>query len=352
MNPLNQYILDKSKKLNIDICGFTDSSPLYNLREYLIYREENNIMTEFEEKDIMKRIDPKLTLPSCKSIIVIGVSYNVDSQEEAKESTVSNRHLTPFPKGYLSRASWGRDYHLVLREKMQALILEIQKVKDFNYRYFVDTGPLIDRELAKRAGIGYYGKNCSIINNEYGSFIFIGYILTDLDLDYSEEMENNCGDCNLCIKACPTGALEGEYKFNPKKCISYLTQTKENIPLDLRKKMGAKIYGCDTCQLVCPKNKGIKKPNHKEFSPEITSGYINIEELLMISNKEFKSKYGSMAGAWRGKNILRRNGIITLGNMKRVEHLNLLISQLKDPNDMIREYAQWAIVNIFLTILS
>lgn len=352
MNPLNQYILDKSKQLNIDICGFTDSSPLYNLREYLIYREENNIMTEFEEKDIMKRIDPKLTLPSCKSIIVIGISYNVDYQQEAKELPTSENHLVTPPKGYLSRASWGIDYHLVLREKMQELILEIQKVKDFNYRYFVDTGPLVERELAKRAGIGYYGKNCSIINDEYGSFIFIGYILTDLDLDYSEGIKNKCGDCNLCIEACPTGALEGEYKFNPKKCISYLTQTKENIPLELRKKMGSKIYGCDTCQLVCPKNKGIKKTNHKEFSPEITSGYINIEELLEISNKEFKRKYGSMAGAWRGKNILRRNGIITLGNMKRVEHLILLISQLNDPNDMIREYAQWAIVNIFLTILS
>jgi len=352
MNPLNQYILDKSKQLNIDICGFTDSSPLYNLREYLIYREENNIMTEFEEKDIMKRIDPKLTLPSCKSIIVIGISYNVDYQQEAKELPTSENHLVTPPKGYLSRASWGIDYHLVLREKMQELILEIQKVKDFNYRYFVDTGPLVERELAKRAGIGYYGKNCSIINDEYGSFIFIGYILTDLDLDYSEGIKNKCGDCNLCIEACPTGALEGAYKFNPKKCISYLTQTKENIPLELRKKMGSKIYGCDTCQLVCPKNKGIKKTNHKEFSPEITSGYINIEELLEISNKEFKRKYGSMAGAWRGKNILRRNGIITLGNMRRKEYLNLLISQLNDPNEMIREYAQWAIVNIFLTILS
>lgn len=352
MNPLNQYILDKSKELNIDICGFTDSSPLCNLREYLIYREENNIMTEFEEKDIMKRIDPKLTLHTCKSIIVIGISYNVDYKEKAKELSTSESHLVDPPKGYLSRVSWGIDYHLVLREKMQALILEIQKVKDFEYRYFVDTGPLVDRELAKRAGIGYYGKNCSIINDEYGSFIFIGYILTDLDLDYSEEIKNKCGECNLCIKACPTGALEGANKFNPKKCISYLTQTKENIPLDLRKKMGAKIYGCDSCQLVCPKNKEVKKSNHKEFFPEITSGYINIEELLEISNNEFKRKYGLMAGAWRGKNILRRNGIITLGNMRRKEYLNLLISQLNDPNEMIREYTQWAIVNIFLTILS
>ncbi len=116
-------------------------------------------------------------------------------------------------------------------------------MKDFNYRYFVDTGPLIDRELARKAGIGYYGKNCSIINDEYGSFIFIGYILTDMDISIdSPILENSCGECELCLKACPTGALEGPYLFNPKRCISYLTQTKDRIPYELREKKWALAY--------------------------------------------------------------------------------------------------------------
>lgn len=341
MNPLNQYIIEKSKELNIDICGFTDVLPLNNLKDYLIYREEKDIKTEFEENDLEKRIDPKITMPNCSSIIVVGISYNVDYNEKPDYSL----------KGQLSKSSWGIDYHEVLKGKIELLIEEIKRKVEFEYRYFVDTGPLIDRELAKKAGIGYYGKNCSIINDEYGSFIFLGYILTDLDLEFSKEVPNKCGDCDLCLKACPTGALEGPYRFNPKKCISYLTQTKDNIPIELREKMGIKIYGCDTCQLVCPKNKNTKKSKHNEFIPEITKGSINIAELLSMSNREFKKKYGHMAGSWRGKNILKRNAIIALGNMKKKEYIPLLIPQLNDSNPMIREYAECAIVNIFLTMV-
>ena len=234
-----------------------------------------------------------------------------------------------------------------VRDTEATVVRVIKKEVDFSHKYYIDTGPLIDRELAKRTGIGYYGKNSSIINDKYGSFIFIGYILTDLDIDISnEEIPNKCGDCNLCIKACPTGALEGDYKFNPKKCISYLTQTKEKIPYELRSKMGDKIYGCDTCQLACPKNKNIIIPNHEEFIPKITKGYMDIEEIFNISNKEFKKKYGNMSGAWRGKNILKRNGIIVLGNTKDRKNLKLLLPLLKDPNPMIREYTAWAILNI------
>lgn len=341
MNSLNQYIVDKSKEVGIDICGFTDGLPLYNLKDYLLYREEKSIKTEFEENDIDKRIYPRITMPNCKSIIVLGISYNVDYDEKPE-----------YPlRGKLSKSSWGIDYHVVLKQKIELLIEEIKKQVHFEYKYFVDTGPLLDREMARKAGIGYYGKNCSIINEEYGSFIFLGYILTDLDLEFSEEVSNKCGDCDLCLRACPTGALEGQGKFNPKKCISYLTQTKDNIPNSLREKMGIKIYGCDTCQLVCPKNNGVKKSSHEEFIPE-AHGYINIEELLSMSNREFKKKYGSMAGSWRGKTILKRNAIIALGNMKKIENIHLLIPELRDSNPIIREYAEWAIVNIFLTSLS
>ena len=334
---LKRYIINKSKELNIDMIGFTDCEPLSNIEDYLIERVKENKQTEFEEKDIKKRINPKLTFPDCKTIIVIGLSYN----------NTFNKRVDYSLKGALSKSSWGLDYHKVLKKRMEKLIEEIKKLAEFNYKYFVDTGPLIDRELAKKSGIGYYGKNCSIINDEYGSFIFIGYILTDLDIETSPILlEEKCIDCNICIKSCPTGALEGPYRFNPKKCISYLTQTKDRIPYELRSKMGNKIYGCDTCQLVCPRNKDIKKPNYEEFLPKDTKGYMNIEELLSISNKQFKEKYGFMAGSWRGKNILKRNGIIALGNMRDKEKLNLLEPLLKDPNSMTREYTVWAILNI------
>lgn len=339
MNKLNQYIIEKSKELGIDICGFTDSLPLLDIKDYLIYRQENNRMTEFEEKNIDLRIDPRLTMSNCKSIIVLAISYNVDYKEKPDYKL----------RGKLSKSSWGIDYHQVLKNKMELLIEEIKKVVDFQYKYFVDTGPLVDRELAVKAGVGYYGKNSLVINDDYGSFIFIGYILTDLDLDYNERIASKCGDCNLCLKACPTGALELPYKINPKKCISYLTQTKDNIPESLRKKMGIKIYGCDTCQLVCPKNKNVRTSQHEEFIPKVTKGYMDLEELLNISNKQFKEKYGHMAGSWRGKNILKRNALIALGNMKKEDNISLILPFLEDDNPLLREYAKWAVENVFLT---
>ncbi len=342
MKDLKKMIIDKSNELNIDMCRFTDCQALINLKDYLIYRDKNNIKTSFEENDLMKRLDPKLTMDSCRSIIVLGLSYNTDFNEKPEYRL----------RGKLSKSSWGKDYHNVLKEKIELLIEEIKKKVSFEYKYFVDTGPLVDRELAKKSGLGYYGKNCSIINDEYGSFIFIGYILTDLMIEPDNPIEEKCGDCRLCIDACPTDALEGPYRLNPKRCISYLTQTKDKIAIELRGKMGIKIYGCDTCQLVCPKNKEIKKSMNKDFIPKDTKGYMDIEELLNISNRQFKKRYGQMAGSWRGKSILKRNAIIALGNMKSMDNIEVLIGELKDPNPMIREYAQWAIVNIFLANLS
>lgn len=303
---MKEYIINKAKELDIEMIGFTDSNPLLEIKDYLEYRRENKIETEFEEKALLTRIDPKLTLESCKSIIVIGLSYNIDYDEKPKYKF----------KGKLTKSSWGIDYHRVLKSKLEGLIGEIKKIKDFEYKYFVDTGPLVERELAHKAGLGYYGKNCSIINEEYGSFIFIGYILTNLDIESNQKvLPSQCGDCELCLRACPGQALGQDYRLNPKKCISYQSQTKEMDP-ELKKKMGTNIYGCDICQNVCPKNKDVKKSIHEEFVPHITKGAIDIEELLSMSNKGFKLKYGSMAGAWRGRNILRRNAIIALENMK------------------------------------
>ncbi|MEW8973420.1 MAG: tRNA epoxyqueuosine(34) reductase QueG [Tissierellaceae bacterium] len=337
MTDIREYILDKARELGIDIIGFTDCSPLVDIQDYLLEKKKENKYTEFEEKDLAKRIDPRLTLESCRSIIVLGISYNVDYKPGEGVRL----------KGNLSRSSWGIDYHRILKNKTEALIEEIEKEVDFQYRYFVDTGPLVDRELAKKAGIGYYGKNCSIINREYGSFIFIAYILTDLDIENrTEYIEQECGDCTLCIRACPTNALEEPYRLNPKRCVSYLTQTKDIISEELRHKMGAKIYGCDTCQMVCPKNKGIKRSTHKDFIPLQTKGVVDIEELFHMSNREFKEKYGHMAGSWRGKNTLKRNAIIALGNIKDKESLYLLEEELKKGNESLKEYILWAIDRI------
>jgi epoxyqueuosine reductase len=337
---LREYIIDTAYRLGIDIIRFTSTESFEEIREFLVERERMKYETEFEEKDIELRYNPKKLLPNGKTIIVIGLSYNVDNKKNNKKN---KEHRI---KGKLSKSTWGIDYHKVLKEKMKLLVNEIKKIEEFDYKIYVDTGPLIDRIIAKRAGVGWYGKNCSIINDDYGSFIFIGYIITSLNIKEDEPIEEKCGDCRLCINACPTGAIGEGYKINAKRCISYLTQTKTKIPYELREKMGVKIYGCDTCQIVCPKNKYIKKGKTLDFLPKKTGGYIDLEELLTISNRQFKEKYGHISASWRGKNILKRNAIIAIGNTKNKEYIDILKHQLDDPSPMIREYAAWAILRI------
>lgn len=334
---LKKYITDKSKEIGIDLIGFTNADEFSELESVLKIRREKNYETEIEESDIEKRITPRKILASANSIIVIAMSYYVNIEDNP-----SNRK----PRGKLTKSSIGLDYHIVLREKMEKLIEEIKKIRpEFNFSIGVDTTPLSDRYLAKKAGIGWYGKNSNIISDKFGSFIFLGYIITNLEIEEDPRLEEKCGDCNKCIVSCPVGAIKKDNRLNAKRCISYLTQTKEDISYDLREKMGNKLYGCDTCQLVCPKNEDIIKGSKLMNSKELVE-YIDIEELFNMSNREFKEKYGKNAFSWRGKNVIKRNAIIILANQKRKENIKLLKEALKDQNPMIRKYALWAILKI------
>lgn len=341
---LKKYIIDKSKEVGIDIIGFTNSDKLTGIDEILETRRAKNYETEFEEVDIKKRITPKLILETAKSIIVIGVSYYKDAPK--KDLSEKNK-----VQGKLSKSSIGVDYHILLKNKMEELVKQIKKRGiQFDYSIGVDTTPLLDRELAKRAGIGWYGKNANIINEKYGSFIFLGYIITSLEIKEDLSIEDKCDDCNICIKSCPVGAIKSNYELNATRCISYLTQTKLEIPYQLRDKMGINLYGCDICQLVCPKNKDVIKNHKKNEDKQINSmsflEFIDIEELFFMSNKEFKQKYGAVAFSWRGKNIIKRNGIIAMGNLRNTSNIELLKKGLKDESTMIRKYSAWAILKI------
>lgn len=317
---MNNKIRGIAKELNIDIIGFTGNESLFGLQEVLELRMSKGLVTEFEPKSVKERIDPAITLKGCKGIITIAVPYNTGYD-------ISSR--VPI-KGSLSRSSWGRDYHKVVGDLLRELSRRLKSELDGEYLPFADTGPLVDRELAYMSGLGYYGKNCCIITPGYGSYVFIGYILTSLELS-SEVMpiESQCGDCRLCIDACPTGALEKPGVLNPKKCISYLTQTKDIIPTELQRRMGVKIYGCDTCQAVCPKNKGVNLSDITEFLPVKTGGFVDIEELLKMSKNEYIKKYGDMAGNWRGRSVLIRNAIIAISNIGRESQYKEQLEGLK-----------------------
>lgn len=330
-----------SEEIGLDIIEVTDSKPLIEYKDYLIKRIENNENVEFEESDINKRINPKLSFESVKSIIVVAISYNTGYTRK-----LENKNKL---YGKLSTISFGVDYHKVLNDKMEILANRLKEIdSNFEYRRVVDTGPLLEKAIAKKAGIGWQGKNTLIINNKYGSKISIGYLLTNIEFEIFEENKkildyNDCGDCKICISACPTKALNGDYTMNSKKCISYLTQTKNTIPYDLRDKMGIQVYGCDICQSVCPHNIGVYLTKFECFLPKKTFGLVDIEELFLMNNSEFKKKYGDMTGSWRGKNILLRNSAIALANIRDERAYKLLIKNINNSSEMVREYIYWAL---------
>jgi epoxyqueuosine reductase len=330
---MKNIITDIAKKIGIDVIGFTDVVDYGYLEELLLSRKYKGLNSEFEEQDIIKRLDARNILPGCKSIIAIALPY----AEGYKKSHASN-------KGLLSVVSYGEDYHYNVKRILENLASEMKKNFNFEYAVCVDTTPLVDREICKNAGIGNYGKNSLLINENYGSFINLGYLLTDIEIQCDiMQVIDICNDCNICIKSCPNHAILKDGIIDASRCVSGLTQTKRYIPANYRKIMRNQIYGCDVCQLVCPKN---KKVLEKKSQEDYKSLELDLEELLKISNAEFEQKYGSMSGSWRGKNVWKRNALISIANLKLVSLFRAVENELDNPSDMIKIYACWALMEL------
>ena len=338
---LKEEIIAYSSSIGIDKIGFASADPFLELKERLITQNELGFQSGFEEKDIEKRTHPDLLLPEAKSIIAIALAYPT-KMKDAPQSTKSER------RGLFCRASWGEDYHTILRSKMAELeAFILQKVPDARLVSMVDTGELSDRAVAERAGIGWSGKNCSIITEEFGSYVYLGEIITTLPIPPDQPITEQCGTCTKCIDACPTGAIVQGGQLDSNKCIAFVTQTKTFLADEFRGKLGNRLYGCDTCQQVCPENKGKDFHLHEEMEPDPEVVKPLLKELLFISNREFKEVFGSLSGAWRGKKPLQRNAIIALAHYKDETAMNDLERLLKeDPRPVIRGTAAWAIGKI------
>ncbi|HHZ01750.1 MAG TPA: tRNA epoxyqueuosine(34) reductase QueG [Tissierellia bacterium] len=330
---MKQIIKEVANKLGIDTVGINSCIDYSYLREFLLKRKINKEDCEFEEVNIDKRLRARNLFPECKSIIAIGIPYG------------RGYRLPAFTgKGLLSVSSFGEDYHKRIKRLLNKLAEELNKYLSFKYVDCVDTSFLIDKEVCRTAGLGDYGKNSLLINKYQGSFINLGYLLTDLEIEGDTiESKDVCGNCNICVISCPNGAIFPEGGINARKCISYLTQTKNYIPLNYREKMGRQIYGCDICQLVCPKNKEFL---NEETNNDYSTLSVDLEELLSISNKDFVKRYGHTAGSWRGKNIWKRNAIISMGNLKLKSMFPLLKYELSNPSEMIKIYTAWSLLEI------
>ncbi|MCM3573486.1 MULTISPECIES: tRNA epoxyqueuosine(34) reductase QueG [Mesobacillus] len=338
---LKKDIIEYSKTIGIDKIGFAAPSAFEEMKVRLYRQQELQYQSGFEEKDIEKRTEPSLIFDRPKSIISIAIAY----PSKMKTRVVSKKGER---RGIFCRASWGTDYHVVLRDRLKKLEEYIvSKVPDARFKSMVDTGELVDRAVAERAGIGWSGKNCSIITPEFGSYVYLGEMITNLPFEPDTPMEDRCGSCNKCVEVCPTGALVQGGQLDAQKCIAFVTQTKGFLADEFREKLGNRLYGCDTCQTVCPENKGKDFHFHEEMEPDPEIAKPLLKPLLTMSNREFKEKFGHVSGSWRGKKPIQRNAIIALAHYKDNTAIPELIMVLKDdPRPVLRGTAAWALGKI------
>jgi epoxyqueuosine reductase len=249
-------------------------------------------------------------------------------------------------KAYISRYSLGRDYHKLMRQRLAKLAKKIDDAcQGHQYRAFVDSAPVLERAFAQKSGLGWFGKNTMIINRKAGSWFFLGEIYTTLPLPISEPYETeHCGKCRACLDICPTQAFTGPYQLDSRKCISYLTiEYKGSIPVELREKMGNRIFGCDDCQLICPWNRFAKATQEQDFSPRHHLEQADLIELFNWDETTFLKRTEGSAIRRAGYESWLRNIAIGLGNAHGSDAIiNALKQRLDDPSSIVREHVQWA----------
>lgn len=264
--------------------------------------------------------------------------------------------LNDSTRGYISRYALGRDYHKVLRNRLQKLAHRIEAITGkFGYRAFTDSAPVLEKALAEKAGLGWIGKHSNLIQQQTGSWFFLGELYTDLPLPADSATENHCGTCRACMDICPTGAIVAPYQVDARRCVSYLTiELKGSIPIELRPMMGNRIYGCDDCQIVCPWNRFARSTNEKDFTVRHNLDTPALLDLFNWSESEFLSKTEGMAIRRIGYDCWLRNIAVALGNALKSDKvkydestigriLTCLKYRADNSSSLVREHALWAI---------
>ncbi len=308
-------IIRIGRESGLDLIGLFKTDPLDECFMRLKDRFVKGQVTGFEGEIPENRINYHYFYPPVKTGIAIGVNYF-----HPLKRPKNNREC-----GEIASVARGLDYHLVLRYKADELMKKLNKhchklnLEEIKYKVFVDNSGLIDRGSAYRAGFGFFGKNNCLINKDYGSYFFIGQILINQTISFEKNQVEaaGCGSCRLCIEACPTGALQDSFHFDPQKCISYLTQ-KKTLSKEEEKTFTQYLYGCDICQKVCPYNQKLKKTGQPAFQISQDKAYPNLKTLIEMSNAAFKKEFSTTALAWRGKKNLIRNAKLIMKNRSKV----------------------------------
>jgi epoxyqueuosine reductase len=350
---MKEKIRQRAGELGFDDCRFaTAEAPEtgYHLHEWLSKGAQGEM--SWLERNAPKRRDPQLVLPGARSVISLAVSYASDSWQTASDEMprVDSRHRPPATRhGEIARYARHADYHDILGEPLKTFSRFVDELGGTGTRslWYVDTGPVLEREFAQRSGIGFVGKHTNVISRRFGNWILLAEILTTLELEPDTPEKNRCGSCTRCLTACPTHAITAPFQLDARLCISYLTiELKGAIPVELRPAIGSRIFGCDDCLAACPWNRfaheGSLMGQHQR--PDLQTS--DLIELLKLDEVGFKKRFAGTPVVRSKRRGLLRNVCVALGNVGGREALPELERTANDPESLIAEHAQWAIEQI------
>lgn len=368
-----QAVKDYAYSLGFDLVRITGAEEFSEAEQVIRERIEQGLMDGlpwFTTERAAVSCHPDALLPEARSIIALAMCYLTELPDESGDG---------LPRGRISRYAWGEDYHDIIKPKLQQFAAWLREyagdeAREVETRVFVDTGRMVDRAVAQRAGLGWYGKNTNILTKGWGSWVFLAEIVTNLPLAgenrdaYDAPLKASCGTCEICLHACPTGALPAPYVLDNRRCISYLTiELRGSIPLELRPLMGNLVFGCDICQQVCPVNivaerrlglrhdgaistsssQAVRFHRRGEFQPRAgVGGSPELIPLLSLTEEEFRERFRHSPIKRAKRRGLLRNVCVALGNIGEKNAIPALIGALHDEESLVRGHAAWALGRI------
>ena len=334
-------IRQRAWELGFDDCRFTTAAPpasAPHFQDWLAGQKHGEMA--WLERNAAKRVEPQNVLPGARSLVVLATSYHA-----VRPPATAAPALT----GVVARYAQYADYHDILGERLKQLTAAINELGGAESRslWYVDTGPLLERDLAQRAGLGFTGKHTNLISRRLGNWIFLAEIITTLELEPDAPETNHCGHCTRCITACPTGAITAPFQLDARKCISYLTiELKGSIPVELRPAIGNRIYGCDDCLAACPWNRFAQEAKLMQPHARTDLRTPDLIEFLALTDSEFKTRFAGSPILRTKRRGFLRNVCVALGNLGEAAALPALQRATSDPEPLIAEHARWAVEQI------
>jgi len=343
-------VAQRAWELGFDLCRFTTAAPpesAPHLTRWLAQSRHGGMA--YLERQAPKRLDPQQVLPGARSLIVVATNYAVPEDVSPQATHVQARSdlsESTRPCDVVARYARHTDYHEVMGRRLEELcrFLQNEGGPDTRCRWYVDTGPVLERDFAQRAGVGFIGKHTNLISRRFGNWLLLGEILTTLEFEPDPPEHNRCGSCTRCLRACPTGAIVAPFELDARRCISYLTiEHKGSIPLELRPALGKRIFGCDDCLAVCPWNRFAREARLMQtvYRPELAAP--DLIELLALEEATFKRRFAGTPLLRAKRRGLLRNVCVALGNLADPTARPALQRAARDPEPLIAEHARWAL---------